>query len=352
MSSISPTSSQSLQLAKREKKEDQVMIVGQKSSPPQKVLEEEEYLDRMAKIIRRDFFSDTEFPLDNASERVSDSYRSSERSSRTLVTTPATDRTTTSIRSTTSSILDRQKACSMGLNEYLTKYTSEDNAYFEKLQKKELRRHRAKYPWLYDNKNKHNKEVKDQLKLPSDQERTSLDSNRASVKMIDWPYNSKNSLFYSPDAGPSRSQSTINYHSSKCMNEPIFKTPLPRAPTKPRSMNVFCDKIGIDGKLLNGSETPIINGYSFIPEPETPKIEEQKYKTLHDRFYIPNESPRDELAHRVYQEKVAKVIRTPKSVGSTPSLLKTPSSFRKGYEEFSFSPERVKNSTPKLRRNK
>lgn len=258
-------------------------------SVEKKVLEEEEYLGRMAKIIRRDFFSEIEFPTSDTNQ------------------TPVTDRTELS---TTSSVRSRGDACSLGLNEYLEKYTSEDNAYFEKLQKKELKRHRLKYPWLYKNK--------------------------------------CNSLFYPPDESDKRlsfpKKTTSTIHSSKYMNEPL---PVKDSQPKVRSFKGFSDKIGIDGKLLNGSETPNINGYSFIPTPETPgpSTEEKRMKTDLNKFYIPNESPRDELAHRVYQEKVAKVIRTPKS-GPSGTPLKTPS-FRKGYADLSFSPERVK--SPKWR---
>lgn len=332
--------------SKESSKTTGVMIVKEKPAV-KKVLEEEEYLGRMAKIIRRDFFSHIEFP--NSADDETPAASSTERSNISQQTTPGTDRTQFSVAS---SIRSRRNACNMGLNEYLEKYTSEDNSYFEKLQKKELRRHRAKYPWLYRDKSNHNKRVQDQLTLPSIQEQASLAGGSSPVEMIDWPHNPKNTLFYAPEENnKNRKSSTVNYHSNKYINEPLFKEPLPvrdQAVQKSRSFKKFGDKIGVDGKLLNGSETPIINGYSFIPPPETPTpivVGETRIKTDLNRFYIPKESPRDELAHRVYQEKVANVIRTPKT-GSMNTSMKTPS-FRKGFADLSFSPERVK--TPKRR---
>lgn len=332
--------------------EDVITVQPSKKESPT-VLEEEEYLGRMAKIIRRDFYGDTEFldiPLDTpSSSRRTATTRTTDRIS---YATPGTDKT----RVTTSSQLrDRYKACSLSLNEYLDKYTSEDNAYFEKLQKKELKRHRAKYPWLYKDKSDHNERVQDQLQLPSIREQVAIGNKDSTTKMIDWPHNPNNSLFYAPNepASSRRSQSIINYNSNKCMSESKFKIPMqPREGSNAyRSINGFKDKIGIDGKLLNGSETPMINGYSFIPAPDTPElnIEEPKIKSEINRFYIPSESPRDELANRLYQQKVAKAIRTPRNLGhDTPSIRKTPSS-RKSYADFSFSPERVKNTTKSLR---
>lgn len=307
-----------------------------------KVLEEDEYLDRMAKIIRRDFFPGTEVPNEEST-----SHHTDVRSEQRFTDTPGTYR---SQLSTTSSARSRQEACHLGLNEYLERYTSEDNAYFEKLQGKELRRHRMKYPWLYDDNTKHTNRVKDQLKLPSAIDQASI-TNGGSKQVIDWPHNPRNSLFYPPkEEELSRKRpSTVNYNASRLAIEDVFKEPLPgRTSIRPKAINKFSDKIGIDGKLLNGSETPIINGYAFIPPPESPKIvEDSKHKLDTNRFYIPSESPRDELAHRVYQEKVAKNIRTPSRTG-TPSS-RTPS-YRRGITDsfVSFSPERVKNLTPKI----
>lgn len=305
----------------------------------QKILEEDEYLDRMSKIIRRDFFPN--------SELVEEAYSMNGDMSGLYNNTPGTDGTRLS---TTSSIKSRREACSMGLNDFLDKYTSEDNAYFDKLQRKELKRHRAKYPWLYPDKNNHNKKISQQLQLMTSQDTLALTGTDSSTKMIDWPHNPKNSLFYPPSDVESRNkrQTIINYNSSKYANEPIFKRPLPIASSS-KCVARIPDKIGIDGNLLADSDVPIINGYSFIAPPESPRavIEEPKIKSEFNKFYIPNESPRDELAHRVYKEKFAKSIRTPRTGGSTATPIKTPKSFRKGYSDFSFSPERVKGATPR-----
>lgn len=298
-------------------------------SGSQKVLEEEEYLDRMTQIISRDFF-----PRVNESDdvdRLDLNYHLGNQ-------TPGTGRSQVSI---TESVRSRREACSMRLNDFLNRYTSEDNAYFEKLQNKELRRHRAKYGWLYRDKESHNESVKMQLELPSIEQQAT--SSSASKKMIGWPYNPKNSLFYPKSNQRSEySPSTVNYESNKYCNDQIFKEPLPKQPDGSHILRRHNNKIGVDGKLIDGSETPVINGYSYIPERPRTKLEP-------DLYYLPSQSPRDELAHRLYEQRVAKSIRTPKiKTFSGDSSLRTPSTDRKDLFDMIFSPERIK--TPISRR--
>uniref|UniRef100_A0A6G1SG73 Protein DGCR14 n=1 Tax=Aceria tosichella TaxID=561515 RepID=A0A6G1SG73_9ACAR len=292
------------------------------TEPKRKVLEEDEYLGRMAKIIKRDFFSHTGQGDLADGEESTPSLLGSERTNTTsFYDTPGTDRTAISA---TSSVRSRQAACSMRLNEFLHNYTSEDNAYFDKLQAKELKRHRLKYPWLYRAHNKNNKH-KGQFSLKA------KESSAQDVKMIDFDHNPRNSLFYPPSDNPVQdrpSSSTVNYESSKYMREPIFKDPLPVGELRDRpktGLNRFKDKIGIDGKLLNGSETPSMNGYSYIPPPETPVLvaDTTRVKQETNRFYLPGESPRDALAHRLYENKIANKIRTPKS-STRSDTTKTP----------------------------
>lgn len=317
------------------------------------MLEEEEYLDRMKHIISRDFFPQFQFSDSGRKDRQSDDRWTSSRAG-AVTSTPGTDRTQFSTAS-------RQEACSLRLNDFLDRYTSEDNAYFDKLQKKEQRKHQAKYPWLYRAQSKaHNKQIEDQLKLPSISDQAAAADNQESKKMIDWPHTPNNSLFYPSKSQPTttmirKHQSIVNYSSNMFACEDIFKKPLDfDQQAKPRSFNRFSDKIGIDGKLLNGSETPVVNGYSFIPPPETSEsdsVEKSRSKLgSGPAFYIPDESPRDELAHRVYEQKIARSARTPRLGASdlTPKT-RTPST-RGNYASLSFSPGRVRKN--KLRTSK
>jgi hypothetical protein len=288
-----------------------------------KALEEDEYLGRMASIIKRDFFSDSD-----QSNTVPSTPNFAPESQRTEDTydTPMTDRTGTSAAS---SIRSRHNACSMRLNQYLDKYTSEDNAYFDKLQARQVRRHRNKYPWLYKDRDNHNKKVKDQLALTSSSRKPLTGDEKSATKMIDWHFNPTNTLFYPPSdyIESEKPQSTVNYKLTKIMREPIFKEPMPMCSSveRPKGLNRFTDKIGIDGKPLNGSDTPSLDEFNFAtPIPETPRVDDAAIKTKHEanRFYIPCESPRDALAHRLYEDKISRKIRTPKS--STRSDSKTP----------------------------
>lgn len=255
--------------------------------PKQKVLEEEEYLDRMSKIIKRDFFANHETPGTSHGQ--------------SCLNTPATGRTDCS---STSSTRSRKESCSMRLDDFLDKYTSEDNAYFEKQQKKELRRHRSRYPYLYRDGN--------QLQIASTQGSRALESSKTSTR-------------------PSIKESTVNYSSNRYIQAPLFKEPLPiKAPSdRPRLMGRTSEKVGIDGKMLDGSDTIT---FSEPLLPQTAKacdipVAEVKLETK-DRFYIPNESPRADLARRLYDEKVASKIRTPRSSTRYDSKHGTPSTLR------------------------
>lgn len=238
-----------------------------------KVLEEDEYLGRMARIIKRDFFSDpTATPLLDC-----DSF------------TPATDRTD----STTSSVKSRRQACSLSLNKFLEKYTSEDNAYFEKLQQKDLKRHRSRFPWLYEGNRRRSKDT------------PALVSSNSRILSIEGPKRRQ-----------TRPQSTINYHSNRCLDH-LFKEPAPVSnSSKIKTLGRFNDKFGIDGRPLKDSAIASTSEEAppfFVSETPRPTVLDQRIKIETNKFYIPNESPRDELAHKVYQEKVARNIRTPKT---------------------------------------
>lgn len=319
-----------MSLVKQEEPTGSSKAVAIKNGPqvrPRKVIEEDEYLGRMARIIKRDFFLNP-CANDTLNTPATTTYTDSERSHQTNYTeTPGTGRTDLT---SSSSVRSRRADKSMHLNEFLEKHTSEDNAYFDKLQRRDLRRHRAKFPWLYTDRNNHNKQVHQQLQLGSTANKSIQNSEQSQAKMIDWHYNPKNALFYPPSdakAQSSSSTSTVNYESNKYGYEPAFKEPLPVRPSEHlRGLDRFADKIGIDGKLLNGSETPTIGGYSFIPPPETPRIDDTpKSKRPTNRYFIPSESPRDDLAYRLYEDKVAKKIRTPKSSTRSDSK-KTPKS--------------------------
>lgn len=310
---------------------DEVEVVAVRQAP-KKILDEDEYLDRMAKIIRRDFFPNMEFAEDK-SETV---Y---EASGRGFASTPGTNRTQSSI---TSSVASHRQSTSLSLNEYLEKYTSEDNAYFDKIRRKELKKHQAKYPWLHSRQDDHNELVKNQLELPSYAQQVSDSSKSTSNQMVDWPYRTRNTLFYPTSQAheTKRPSSTINYRSNSFSDELVFKVPAPR-PEKPRLIGRFKDKIGIDGKFLDGSETPMMN--SYVPPPEAPATSSATIKSESNRFYIPSESPRDQIAHKMYQERIAKVARTPRSDRSQGDTTSRGGSSRRSID-FSFSTDRFRTS--------
>jgi len=273
----------------------------------QKILEEDDYLNRMAKIIKRDFFL---VPTDDTPS-VSVQFDRTD--------TPGTSRTN---YTATSSVRSRKESCNLSLDEFLDKYTSEDNAYFELLKRKDLKRHRAKYPWLYKDIDNHNTKVNEQLRLPSSSNQSKLTPSSTEAKpMIDWPYNPKNALFYPTDQDELRSKrSTVNYGSTKYMKAPIFKeSSSDNMAEKSTGNDRFPNKVGIDGRVLSDTEPSSTSNYSFMPPPQSPMLPRVESDHIEikvepkTKYFIPSESPRDDLARRLYEEKVAKKIRTPKT---------------------------------------
>lgn len=315
-----------------------------------KVLEEDEYLNRMSNIIKRDFFPHHDPHNWNLNSEYNDDCAH--------LDTPGSQ------ISTTSSVRSRNASCKLGLNDFLSRYTSEDNAHFERIVRRAQRRNQRKYPCSQNKIKAHNIEVKDQLNLPQIEKQAKLSSDSMQKIMIDWPHNPKNSLFHPPKDSFSTQypKPTINYQSSKFVYERLFKKPItPTSRNETSFKRLSHDKIGVDGKLLSqNSETPAIGGYLFVPAPGTPTKEEFKVGSCsyHDinksKYYLPSQSPRDELAHGLYEERVGKFIRTPKlsrqsDSTMTPSASRfrsTPRASRLSHRDtplkLIFSPDRVK----------
>lgn len=275
-----------------------------------KIVEEDKYLDRMSKIIRRDFFSYTEFP---------DKLSASNSATPATCYTPSSERST---NSTTQSINSDKLASNLSLNGYLAKYTSEDNAYFDKQQCKELRRHKHKYPWL------HKKDIASKLNQANTQSNTSIVlKSKDEESLIQASHNPNNTLFYPAPTVPSDFESTtiINYDSSKYMNDSAFKQPLPVS-GKPK-INEISDKITLRGNVA-GSETPCVGGYKLVmPSELAATTGETNAKIKQKNYFLLPESPRDEFANRLYQRRISQSMNRAKKSSSTP-LSRSSSSLR------------------------
>ncbi|XP_012278256.1 protein DGCR14 homolog [Orussus abietinus] len=269
-----------------------------------KILSEDAYIEKMGEIIQKDFFpyleklkAQNEF-LDaleqNDVKRMRQLYEkySSGRPVTERPVSPATfetplrdDKTMNDedktiereaqARVKAPSKREEQAKNRIGLDAYLYNHTSEDNASFEEMMEEAQKRHRLKYAWLYENEEKSKalmmKKENDML-LPIEGKGTrpsQLDS---------WSYTNKNYIMYIPDGIELTPEEKIQQAKSK--QEIVYdNTRLRKNPFNEQQNKETIDelaktqskandgKIGVDGKEVVKSNTPQVNGFSFVATP-------------------------------------------------------------------------------------
>ena len=188
---------------------------------------------------------------------------------------------------------------SKGLDQFLSKYQSEDDASFGELMEKAAEEHRLKHAWLRDKE----KEYSNTLSVGGTEQRLaitdgstsgtegSVSSGGKSMEVVDprraglnsWNYTAKNTLMYIPDGMELSTKELVEratkgreiVHSNTRLSREFIKkreAALQAAaggeegegrPSKTKS-----DKIGVDGKTLVPNETPSVNGYKFVATPQ------------------------------------------------------------------------------------
>ena len=187
------------------------------------------------------------------------------------------------------------------LDQFLSKYQSEDDASFGELMEKAAEEHRQKHAWLRAKE----KEYANPLPLEGPEQRLAITdggsegrgeggSGEEGKMMIEhrpagvktWNYTAKNTLMYIPEGVEERTMDRVRkatkgreiVHSNTRLSRDFIKKreAAVRAmassgeegekgggPSKNKS-----EKIGVDGKTLAPGETPSVNGYDFIFTPQ------------------------------------------------------------------------------------
>ncbi|XP_011307461.1 protein DGCR14 homolog [Fopius arisanus] len=263
-----------------------------------KILDEEAYVERMGKIIERDFFPDLEklkaqndylAALEqNDVKKMRELYEkySSGRPVTERVSSPATFETplreepgeisdSESVIAKSESTLDDGVKDRIGLDSFLSTHTSEDNASFEEMMEEAEKRQRIKYSWLYD------VEEKSKLLAIEANKIAALGDGKGIKKPLSldtWSYKNKNYIMYVPDGVEltpdekvemakrkqevvhDNTRLTVNPFNEKQNKETINE--LAKCQSK-----VNDGKIGVDGKEIVRNPTPRINGFSFVATP-------------------------------------------------------------------------------------
>ena len=182
----------------------------------------------------------------------------------------------------------KQKPEDYNLDRFLAKYESEDDASFADIMEKTKEAHRARHEWLYEKEEEYRYSVEAPepvLAITDGSEggdrgnsREKAEPERSGVKS--WSYTAKNTLMYIPDG---LERSTLEK-----VSDPSKKREIAHSNTRLSSAFVHKmhnalkagggegeggekgskDKVGVDGKVLDPSASPQVNGYGFLATPQ------------------------------------------------------------------------------------
>jgi protein DGCR14 len=294
-----------------------------------KVLDEAEYVEKVEKIIERDFFPELERirarqEYIEASERndsaamrrlrerytagsipdgaaaglkrpfTPDTFDTPQEDSRQNEVGEAKDKDPVKrtveddARSVVSSSASAKEEKKQSLDQFLARHTSEDNESYHEIQEEQFRQFRVDKAWMFKDEEALSIETKkEELVLPSieGQAKKSIEDEQYKIKTLEgWTYKNVNQVFYNPDGVEfneqellerKRKEREIILENTRFRTNPwkiqLQKDGLERSVHN--KMEKDSQKVGADGKALSERpSTPAVNGFKFLRMTPSPML--------------------------------------------------------------------------------
>lgn len=270
-----------------------------KEKPKRKVLDEEEYIENLEKIIQRDFFPDVtklqaqkEYleaeengdlqRMREISIKYGSSLAKSTPQSAAPYVTPASFETpvgqpgspasshTRDLANKETKEDDKEERELPTLDRFLAKNTSEDNASFEQIMDMAKDKEKLKHAWLYEAETEFKQRHQENLALLAP-EKAALECVKAGLET--WEYRAKNALMYYPEGVKDdtvfKKPREVLHKNTRFSGDPFSKALNKSQIQQAAALNAQFKqgKVGPDGKELIPHESPSVNGYGYVAPP-------------------------------------------------------------------------------------